>query len=36
MARLEKVKGYLMSADAESLEREFNQAKSLRDECGQD
>jgi prephenate dehydrogenase len=36
MARLEKVKGYLVNADAASLEREFGQAKKLRDECGQD
>lgn len=36
IARLEKVKMYLMSADAESLEREFSQAKTLRDGCGQD
>lgn len=36
MARLEKVKMHLMSADAESLEREFSQAKTLRDGCGQD
>ena len=36
MARLQEVKQYLISADAESLEREFSQAKRLRDECGQD
>ena len=36
MGRLERVKGYLMSADDESLERDFSQAKTLRDGCGQD
>lgn len=36
MAKLEKVKGYLINSDAESLEKEFGQAKKLRDECGQD
>jgi prephenate dehydrogenase len=36
MARLERVKGYLISADAASLERDFGQAKKMRDESGQD
>lgn len=36
MERLERVKGYLVRSDAGSLEREFSQAKTLRDECGQD
>ena len=36
IGRLQKVKGHLMRADAESLERDFSQAKTLRDECGQD
>jgi len=35
VGRLEKVKGYLVSSDAESLLKEFNQAKMLRDDCGQ-
>lgn len=34
--RLEAVRGYMMSADANSLEEEFRKAKTLRDGLGQD
>ncbi len=34
--RMEAVRGYLMSGDADSLEEEFRKAKTLRDGLGQD
>jgi len=35
IARLERVKGYLLSSDAQSLDEEFGRARSLRDGLGQ-
>ena len=36
MRRVEAVRGYLVSADADSLEEDFRKAKTLRDGLGQD
>jgi prephenate dehydrogenase len=36
MRRIEAVRGYMVSADADSLEEEFRKAKALRDGLGQD
>lgn len=36
VGKLEKVREYLVQSDAESLEKEFQKAKTLRDACGQD